>query len=544
MVRVEESAIIDLPIGDVWEVLRDFNAHDNWHPAVADSNMQNGASSDTVSGIRDFTLVTGERVCERLLKLSDKNYSFSYSITESDVPLYNYIATVTLRPVTLSDQTYWSWTSRFDTPAGQENEFHELVSKGIYRAGFQGIRDFLATKALARRPSEPGSDAEGQSDPIDEQVKQINVQVSPQAATVTADVEQSSSGAHYSTTLSSDTNSSTIKGMGIIARKHGDSSVLEYVMTGASAPKQNEVRIAQDAIGLNFIDVYSRNGYFNLIDPPAILGMEAAGTVLDCGAGVKHVKPGDRVAYACAPTGAYTSVRTMDATHVMPLPANIDNQAAAAIMLKGITAYFLLHQVHTLSASETILVFAPAGGVGKLLVQWASKLGATVIGATSSPHKASEARQAGAHHVITPGNGSLEEQIMDLTGGFGADVAYDAVGYDSFDHTVAALKPCGHFVSYGQASGDIGKKDIGSFAAKSLTLSRPNYGHYTDTQKKTKQASDAVWQAIDHGMIKVDIGQTFSLSDAAEAHRQLEARKTTGSTLLIPDASISNHGDG
>ena len=143
MVRVEESAIIDYPIQHVWEVLRDFNGHDNWHPAVAKSDMQAGARTDKVSGVRDFTLVTGERVCERLLKLSDKNYTFSYSITDSDVPLYNYVATVMLRPVTLSDKTYWSWTSRFDTPAGQENEFHELVSKGIYRAGFQGIRNLL-----------------------------------------------------------------------------------------------------------------------------------------------------------------------------------------------------------------------------------------------------------------------------------------------------------------------------------------------------------------------------------------------------------------
>ena len=328
--------------------------------------------------------------------------------------------------------------------------------------------------------------------------------------------------------------------MGVIARKHGDSSVLEYVPTRAHAPGKNEVRIEQDAIGLNFIDVYSRTGYFNLIEPPAVLGMEAAGTVLDCGAGVDHLKAGDRVAYACAPPGAYTTVRTMEATHVMPLPDTIDNHSAAAIMLKGITAYFLLHQVHSLSAEETVLIFAPAGGVGKLLVQWANRKGAKVIGATSSPDKVEEARQAGAHHVVSPGNGSLEAQIMDLTDGRGVDVAYDAVGHDSFDHTVASLKPCGHLVSYGQASGDIGHKDIGSFAAKSLTLSRPNYGNYTDTFEKTRQASNAVWRAIEKGVLKVDIGQTFSLSDAAKAHQQLEDRQTTGSTLLLPDASALN----
>ena len=452
-----------------------------------------------------------------------------------------------LRPVTLSDKTYWSWTSRFDTPAGQENEFHELVSKGIYRAGFQGIRDLLAKRLSdANASPEPNAPSEQNPDKTDG-AAHINVQVSPSANTAptTPQTALGNSNAYASdapapVAHATGTNHSTINGMGVIARQHGDSSVLDYVPTRANAPGKNEVRIEQDAIGLNFIDVYSRSGYFNLLEPPAVLGMEAAGTVLDCGMGVNHLKPGDRVAYACAPPGAYTTVRTMEATHVMPLPDTIDNHCAAAIMLKGITAYFLLHQVHSLSAEETVLIFAPAGGVGKLLVQWANRKGATVIGATSSPGKVNEARQAGAHHVVSPGNGSLEAQIMDLTDGRGVDVAYDAVGRDSFDHTVASLKPCGHLVSYGQTSGDIGHKDIGSFAAKSLTLSRPNYGNYTDTFDKTRQASNAVWQAIDQGVLKVDIGQTFSLSDAAKAHQQLEDRQTIGSTLLLPDATVLN----
>lgn len=180
------------------------------------------------------------------------------------------------------------------------------------------------------------------------------------------------------------------------------------------------------------------------------------------------------------------------------------------------------------------LVFAPAGGVGRLLVEMAKAKGARVYGATSSPDKVSIAKAAGAEQVIVPGEQSLEDQIMALTQNQGVDVVYDAVGRDTFDHSVAALKNCGHLVSFGQASGDIGKKDIGALAGKSITLSRPNYGHYTDTAKKVGEATSAVWDALKKREISVQIGQRFELAQAADAHRMLEARQTTGSTLLLP----------
>ena len=284
--------------------------------------------------------------------------------------------------------------------------------------------------------------------------------------------------------------------------------------------------------------MYTRTGYFNLIDPPAIPGMEAAGTVVDCGSSVKHLKPGDRVAYACAPPGAYSSVRTMNAELVVALPDCVEQKTAAAVMLKGVTAWFLLNQVHKLKRGETALVYAPAGGVGHLLVQWASALGARVIGATSSNEKAQLARKAGADVVLVPGKKSLEQQVYDATNGVGVDVVFDAVGRDSFDHSIASSRAGGHLVSYGQASGDIGARDIGSLAANSLTLSRPNYSHYTDTQEKIIRASNAVWDALQSGMISVSIGQTYHLNDAASAHRAIESRQTTGSTLLLSNAVI------
>ena len=486
MIRVEETAVIDRPIDEVWAVLRDFKGHDRWHPAVAFSRMQGGRVTDQVGGVRDFRLTGGERVSERLLKLSDKSRSFSYAITEAELPLTDYVAHVELKPVTERRATFWRWHSRFRAPEGREDEMRALVAEGVYRAGFEGLRDFLgrgdAAPAAPSVASTPG-----------------------------------------------------LPGKAVVVTRHGGPDVLRHADIAALPPGPGEVRLKQAAIGVNYIDVYSRTGYFNLIAPPGVLGMEAAGEVVDTGPGVDHLRKGDRVAYACAPPGAYASVRTMPADLVVKLPDRVDAETAAALLLKGVTAWFLLHRVHRLQRGETALVYAPAGGVGRLLVQWASALGATVIGATSSPEKATLARQAGAAHVVLPGATSLEDQVLALTDGRGVDVIFDAVGRDSFDHSIAALKPCGHLVSFGQASGDIGARDIGAFAATSLTLSRPNYGHYTDTRPKITQAANAVFDALARGSITSQIGQSFPLSRAAEAHRALEARQTTGSTLLIPE---------
>lgn len=487
MIRVEESAIIDRPIDEVWELLRDFNSHDRWHPAVAVSHMQGGVPSDRIGGVRDFRLASGERVCERLIRLSDRDRSFSYTITHSDVPLMNYVAHVELKPVTRGNRTFWRWHSKFNAPRGREAELKQLVADGVYRAGFEGARAFLGD-IPANEPEPP----------------------------------RATSGAG-------------MRGKGIVTLRHGGPDVLRYEDVTAPAPGPGEVRIRQTAIGVNYIDVYTRTGYFNLIRPPAIPGMEAAGVVENVGRDVRHLRAGDRVVYACAPAGAYASLRTMPAELVVTLPAHIDDSTAAAMALKGTTAWFLMNRVHRLQAGEVVLVYAPAGGVGHILVQWASALGATVIGATSSPDKARAAREAGARHVVMPGEHSLEDQVRALTGGQGADVAFDAVGRDTFDHSVAALKPCGHLVSFGQASGDIGERNVSAFASTSLTLSRPNYGHYTDTREKVTEALNAVWEALGTGRITAHIGQSFPLSRAADAHRALEARHTQGSTLLIPE---------
>ena len=487
MVSVRRSTVIDAPIAAVWEVLRDFNGHDRWHPAVDRSRVEGGRRSDQVGVVRDFVLTGGERLRERLLALSDKEHSFRYSIVESEIPLQNYVAEVSLKPVTDGDRTFWSWSSRFETPKGRERELAALVAESVYEAGFAAIRARVEGRGgtLPAPAVAPAGDA--------------------------------------------------IEGLAMVIDRHGGPEELHPAPVTAPAPGPGQVRLRQTAIGVNFIDVYCRSGCFDLVTPPGTLGMEAAGVVIDVGPGVRHLLPGQRVAYACPPVGAYATRRTMDAALVVPLPDGIDDETAAAGLLKGMTAEFLLHRVHPLRRGETVLVYAPAGGVGRLLCQWAKHLGATVIGATSSEAKARIARAAGADHVILPGAESLEAQVRALTGGRGAEVIYDAVGRDSFAHSVAALADCGHLVSFGQASGPIGAWDIGSLASSSATVSRPNFGHYTDTPEKVAAITGRLFEAIERRILSVEIGRRYPLREAAAAHRALEGRETTASTLLIPE---------
>ncbi len=486
MVKVHCSTVIDAPVCDVWSVIRDFNGHDRWHPAVSISEIEGAVMPDQVGSIRNFQLTGGERVREQLLSLSDKTHSFRYRIVDADVPLENYVAEVSLYPVTESDRTFWSWSSRFNTPPGLEQEMQQLVSQGVYEAGFEAVRSLVESPAASEAQSE--------------------VAVLPAAA------EPSSA---------------------IVATRYGGPGVFQVEQRFALPPGAGEVRIRQRAIGVNFIDVYCRTGYFRIVNPPSILGLEAAGDVIDVGEGVSHLKPGQRVAYACLPAGAYVSVRTMSAALVVPLPDRIDYATAAGGLLKGITAEFLLHRVHPVTAGQTVLVYAPAGGVGSLLCQWARHLGATVIGATSSPQKIKAAHDAGAHHVLVPGETSLAEQVRELTGGKGADVIFDAVGKDSFAQSVSALANCGHLVSYGQASGDIGAWDIGSLSSISATISRPNYAHYTDTQDKVTAIASRLFEAMEKGIVRVNVQHKYSFDQAAQAHRALESRQTTGSIVLL-----------
>lgn len=357
MVKVRRSTVIDAPIDEVWRFLRDFNGHERWHPAVAESRIEEGRAGDAVGAVRRFRLEDGAQLREQLLSLSDRDRRFTYCILDAPMPLIGYVATVELKPVTDANRTYWEWRSEFQTPPGQE----------------------------------------------------------------------------------------------------------------------------------------------------------AAGIVLDVGEGVAGFGPGDRVAYGCLPVGAYAEARTLPADLVVPLPDAIADETAAAGLLKGMTAEFLLHRCHVVKEGDVVLVHAAAGGVGLLLCQWASHLGATVIGTVGSREKGRLALAHGCAHPILYREQDFVACAMEITGGRGVDVVYDAVGRDSVARSYEALAPRGHIVSYGQAAGLLEPLDIASFASKSAKVSRSNYGHYAGTAEQVRASSARLFSAIERGILRVEIGQRFAM---------------------------------
>ena len=538
MVRVRRTTVVDAPVDAVWRILRDFNGHDRWHPLVERSDLEGGRRTDQIGAVRNFTIRSGERVREVLLTLSDRNRQLRYAIVDSELPLEDYVAEFFLKPVTDGNRTFWSWSSRFRTPPGEEEALAELVGREVYEAGFAGVRAALGLRdrpaarqappapGSAPRPGAGGAHRAGEGSSIGVRSPPPSPPSPATAWPTRGSVGRGAAGA--------------VAGEAMVIARHGGPEVFRAAPVAAPPPGPDEVRIRHSAVGVNYIDVYCRTGYFDLVAPGTAPGLEAAGTVLDVGSGVRHLAAGQRVAYACPPPGAYATVRTMDAALVTPLPDHIDDETAAAVLLKGMSAEFLLHRVHALAAGETVLVFAPAGGVGRLLCQWAAHLGARVIGATSSEAKARAARAAGASDVVLPGETSLEEQVMELTRGHGADVIYDGVGRDSFAHSVAALAVHGHLVSYGQASGDIGPFDIGSLAARSARVSRPNFAHFTDTPEKVAAITGRLFDALERGVLRPAIGARHPLREAAAAHRALEAGETAGSTILLPEPAAAS----
>lgn len=315
---------------------------------------------------------------------------------------------------------------------------------------------------------------------------------------------------------------------------HGGPEVLSLVETPVGAPGPGEARIRQTAVGLNFIDVYHRTGLYP-VKLPSGLGTEGAGVVEAVGDGVTDCKPGDRVAYAGGPLGAYAQMRLMPADRLVKLPRAVDDRSAAALMLKGLTAHYLLRRTYPVKPGDTLLVHAAAGGVGSILVPWARHLGASVIATVGSKEKADKALAAGAHHVILYREEDFAASVKRITGGRGVDVVYDSVGKDTFMGSLNSLRPMGMMVSYGNASGKPPAFEPTLLSEKgSLFLTRPTLFHYVARREDLLLAAKALFHVIRQGIVRADIGQTYALADAAQAHRDLEARKTTGSTLLIP----------
>lgn len=315
----------------------------------------------------------------------------------------------------------------------------------------------------------------------------------------------------------------------------GGPAVMRWENHDPGGPEAGEVRLRQEAVGLNFIDVYHRTGLYPLPALPAVLGLEGAGVVESVGAGVSGFQPGDRVAYAGIPPGAYAQVRCIAAHRLLRLPAGISTRQAAGMMLRGMTARYLLYGCYPVKAGDRILIHAAAGGVGSIVCQWASHLGAEVIGTVGSAKKAETARKNGCHHPILYTEVDFAERVDSITGGRGVDVVYDSVGKATFMQSMDCLRPMGTMVSFGQASGAVPPMDIGILAEKgSLFLTRPSLMTYTARREDLAAHARDLFEVVEKRAVTISIGQAYPLKDAARAHRDLEERKTTGSTVLIP----------
>jgi NADPH:quinone reductase-like Zn-dependent oxidoreductase/uncharacterized protein YndB with AHSA1/START domain len=482
--RIVRSTVIDAPIARVWAVLRDFNSHDQWHDAVASSRIEGDERSDQIGCVRSFTLKDGHRIREQLLTLSDTEHRSTYCIVEASVPLQRYVATVTLKPVTDGNRTFWHWESTFTTPPGMERELHDMVARGVYETGFENLRRHL----------QRGADL--------------------QPHTLSA----------KPTTLSLPTRR-------IVVDRYGSADEMHTEDAQALPPADGEVRIRQRAIGVNFLDVYLRRGWIPTMLPlPGVLGMEAAGTVLDVGSNVNGLLPGDRVACLGPVPGAYCEVRTVPVDWVVRLPAAVEDDVAAATLLKGITADFLLRDLGHVGQGTRLLVHAAAGGVGLLVCAWARRLGAVVVGTVSNEAKARVAREHGCEHVIVTRDYRFADAVQRACGG--ADVVIDGLGDAAREENLAALARRGHWISLGQATGALAPLQPDALVAKSLSFSRPVVFDYTSDRAQLVERAQRVWDALADGAIRLPPIERYALGAAAQAHARLESRDTIGALIL------------
>ncbi len=486
--KVVRSTVIDAPIERVWAVLREFNSHDQWHGVVDTSRIEGGERSDQVGCVRSFTLKDGNRLREQLLTLDDREHKSTYCIVDATVPLQRYVATVTLKPVTDGNRTFWHWESSFATPPGMERELREMVASGVYEAGFANLRQHLAR----------GGDL-----------------LAPGAAPMPTALPMA---CHRN-----------------VLHAHGGPEVLRAEHAEAPAPGPGEVRIRQRAIGVNYFDIYLRKGWLPELLPlragGATLGMEASGTVIDVGAGVSGFMPGDRVAYLGPVPGAYASVRCVPADWVVRLPAAVEHETAAALLLKGLTADMLLRDLGRVGPGTRLLLHAAAGGVGLLVACWARRLGATVIGTTSSDEKARVARDHGCEHVIVTRDYRFAADVQRLCGG--ADVIVDGLGDAARQENFDALAPCGHWISLGQASGALQPISADLLVQKSATFSRPVIFAYLSSAAQRQARTQRLWAALADGSIRQPPIERYTLDAADQAHARLESRGSVGALVLV-----------
>ena len=319
----------------------------------------------------------------------------------------------------------------------------------------------------------------------------------------------------------------------IVLRDHGGPEVLRLEDVAVGTPGPGELRVRQTAIGVNFHDCYVRSGLYRTLPLPGVPGIEAAGVVEEVGAGVTGFAPGDRIGYVTGAYGAYATERVLPAAIALKLPEGVDERLAATVLVKGLTAEMLLRQVHRVKAGDVVLVQAAAGGVGRLLCQWAAHLGAEVIGTAGSAAKAAVARASGCAHVVLYRDEDFVQRVREITGGRGVDVAYDSVGRDTFSGSLECLALRGHLVNFGQASGPVAPFEVSALAAKSNSVTRPILFHYLRERTALEAMGAALFDVLRSGAVRAEAGETLPLGEAAEAHRQLEAREAKGPMVLV-----------
>jgi len=318
----------------------------------------------------------------------------------------------------------------------------------------------------------------------------------------------------------------------IVIRAHGGPEVLELEAMPLAAPGPGEALVRHTAIGVNFHDCYVRSGLYRTLPLPGVPGLEAAGVVEATGPDVEGFAPGDRVAYFTKSYGSYAAARTIPAERLIHVPDGIDDATAAVAMIRGLTAQVLVQRVHRVEHGQTVLVHAAAGGVGLLLCQWATALGARVIGTVGSAAKADRARAAGCAETILYREEDFVAHVQDITDGAGVDVAYDAVGRDTFQGSLACLADLGHLVNFGQASGPVPPFEVSALSKGSFSVTRPMLFHYVADRPSLEAAATSLFRAMADGVVRIDAPTTFPLAEAATAHRAMEARETTGAVVL------------
>jgi NADPH2:quinone reductase len=312
----------------------------------------------------------------------------------------------------------------------------------------------------------------------------------------------------------------------------GGPEVMKWEEVEVGKPGEGELRITHKAVGLNYIDVYHRTGLYPL-ELPSGIGLEASGVVEEVGPGVEEFQPGDRVAYAHPPIGAYCEARVLPAEHVVKLPESIDDDTAAAMMLQGLTVHYLIRRTYRVKQGETVLFHAAAGGVGQIACQWLKALGVTTIGTVGSAEKAEIAKSLGCTHTINYREEDVVARVKEITGGAGVPVVYDSVGKDTFEKSLDCLSPLGMMVLFGSSSGPVSELNTGLLAQKgSLFLTRPTLMTYTAKRSDLIAGANELFEVVGSGAVKININQRYALKDAVQAHKDLEARKTTGSTIF------------